>query len=72
MTATHLRFEFDSLGRVALAGTYTGGDLDANEHRLYRPQLPPGTRGVIVPRSSPVHAERYARALIEENGGFGS
>lgn len=72
-TPTHLRFEFDEYGRVVFASLFFDKGLGPDEHRLYVPQVFPGTRGAIVPRDiHPVRAENIARILIEEQGGYGS
>lgn len=68
---THIRFEFDEDGRVVFCARYHDVDLAPDQHRLYLPQVYPGTRGAIVPRDiHPVRAENNARILIEEDGGY--
>lgn len=68
---THIRFEFDEDGRVVFCSRNDGDGLGPDEHRLYIPQVYPGTRGAIVPRDiNPVRAENIARILIEEDGGY--
>lgn len=70
---THLRFEFDDGGAVVFATPFHDSGLAVGEHRLCYAQVYPGVRAAIVPYQSPVqHAERVARQLIEESGGYGS
>lgn len=53
------------------AAPFEDKGLGPDEHRLYIPQVYPGTRGAIVPRDiHPVRAENVARNLIEEDGGY--
>ena len=70
-TSSHVRFEFDDEGRVVFASAYQDVGLGPGEHRLYIPQVYPGTRGAIVPRDIHlIRAENVARLLIEEDGGY--
>ena len=72
-TPTHYRFEFDPDGTVVFAQRIAPDNLGPDEHRLYAPQVYPGTRGAIVPMESHIlRAEITARLLVEENGGFGA